>query len=111
MNRATEASTARKEQMERREKPRRRRTDSFRKRQPTAGWLGSPSGVSVVESANHRELDDLPLVRWLNGSRIRGIFPESQMRPEAVIVREVTPNKSAQVLLVEHHHVIEAVSA
>ncbi len=65
----------------------------------------------MMETANHRELDDLPLVRWLNGSRVRGIFPESQMRPEVVIVREVAPNKPAQVLLVEHHHVIEAVSA
>ena len=64
-----------------------------------------------MKPANHRVLDDLPLVRWLNGSRIRGIFPESQMRPEAVIVHEVTPNKPAQVLLIEHHHVIEAVSA
>ena len=74
--RATEASTARKEQMERREKPRRRRTDSFRKRQPTAGWLGSPSGVSVVESANLGELDDLTEFRGFHLPGLRRIFAE-----------------------------------
>jgi hypothetical protein len=65
----------------------------------------------MMEAADHGDLDDVPLVRQLNRSRLRCVLSQRKVRPEAVIVRDATPNKPAQVLLVEHHHVVEAVSA
>ncbi len=62
-----------------------------------------------MESANHGDLDDVPLVRWLNRSQFRRVFPQRKVRPEAVVVREVTSNEPAQMVL--DHHVVETVSA
>ena len=60
--------------------------------------------------SDHWELDDLPPARRLDRSRLRRVFLQREVRPETVVVRERTPNKSAQLQLVEHHYMVDAVS-
>ena len=74
-------------------------------------FLRSQPGVPMVEPADHADLDDAPLVRRFNRSRLRRVFSQRKVRPEAVVVRDVTPNKPTQMVLVQHYDVIEAVSA
>ena len=64
----------------------------------------------MMEPADHGDLDDAPLVRRLNRSRFRRVFFQCKVRSEAVVVREVTSNNPAQMVLVQHEHVVEAVS-
>jgi hypothetical protein len=64
-----------------------------------------------MKPANHRELDDLPLVRRLHLPRFRGVLVQRQMRPAAVIVDEVISENPAQVILANDDQMVDAVSA
>jgi hypothetical protein len=64
-----------------------------------------------MKPANHRELDDLPLVWRLHLPRFRGVLFQRQMRPAAVIVDEVISENPAQVILANDDQMVDAVSA
>ena len=64
-----------------------------------------------MKPTDHGDLNDVTVFRRFNWPRIRRVFPESQMRTRIVIVGEVPPDNPAQMSLVEHQHVVEAVSA
>ena len=63
----------------------------------------------MMESTNHRALNDLPMVGRLHRSRFRRVFCQREVRAAIVIIRKVTPKKPAQVILVEDDHMIDAV--
>ena len=65
----------------------------------------------MMEAADHGRLDDPALVGALRGSGLRGILLEGEVGPGSVVVGEVGAQHAAQVGLVEHHHVVEALAA
>jgi hypothetical protein len=65
----------------------------------------------MMESADHRKLNDLPVVGWLYGSRFRGVLLQGQMRAGTVIIGEVASKKLTQVILIHDDHMVEAVPA
>jgi hypothetical protein len=69
------------------------------------------SRVAVVQATQVRPGNNLPLFGWLHGSCNRGIPLQRQMRAGFVVVREVLGQNAAQVLLVQHYHVIQALAA
>ncbi len=65
----------------------------------------------MMESSDHRELDDLPVVGRFHLPRFRGVFLEREMRPEPVIVDQIISKYAAQVTVVEDDYMIDAVAA
>ncbi len=64
----------------------------------------------MIKSANHRGLDDLPLVRRLHLPRLWGVLVQRQMGPAAVIVDEIISENPAQVILANDDQMVDAVS-
>ena len=64
-----------------------------------------------MKPANHRNLDDFPLVRRFDFPGIRGILFQRQMCSAIVIVNEILSKDSAQVVLANNDHVFGAVPA
>ena len=69
--------------------------------------LSRAAGVAVVESADLRKRNDLAMRGWLDGTRLRRVFGESQVRTRAVVVAEVIVKTTTQVSLVEDDDVVE----
>jgi len=65
----------------------------------------------MMKSTDHRNLNDVPLVRRLHGSRIRRVLFQREVRAAAVIMREITPKEPEQVMLVEDDHMVDTISA
>ena len=65
----------------------------------------------MMESADHGDLDDLPMIGLLHRSRFRGVLLQRQVCPATVIIRKIISKETAQVLLVENDYVIDAVAA
>ena len=65
----------------------------------------------MMESSDHREFNDLPMVRRFHLPRFRGVFLQREMRPATVIVDQIISKYAAQVILVEDDYMIDAISA
>jgi len=67
--------------------------------------------VSVVKTADLRELDHPALLRGMHGTGLRRIFVQRQVRPGSIKVAQEAPNDPSQVSFAEHDDVIEALPA
>ena len=65
----------------------------------------------MVQSANHRELNDPAELRRLDLSGVRRILAERKVRARSVVVAKVAAQESPQMVLVEDHHVVDAFSS
>jgi len=65
----------------------------------------------MMEAPDLREGDDLAPLRTLDRAAVRRVPSQSEVAPGAVVVRQVRPEDPAQVPLVEHDHVVEALTA
>ena len=63
----------------------------------------------MMESSDHRDLNDVPMVGRLYRSRYRRVFSQREVGAAIVIIRKIVSKETAQVLLVEDDHVIDAV--
>ncbi len=64
----------------------------------------------MMESSDHRDLNDVPMVGRLYRSRYRRVFSQREVGAAIVIIRKIVSKETAQVLLVENDHVIDAIS-
>ena len=71
---------------------------------------GGASFVTVVQAGDLPECDHVTLGDALHGSGRWRIFRQREMSPRSVIVRKIAGQNSAQMLLAEHHHVVQAVA-
>ena len=69
------------------------------------------SRVPMMESADHRDLHDAPLLGWLHRPWIRGVLFKREMCATAVVIAEVTSNNPSEVIFAQNDDVIEAASA
>ncbi len=73
--------------------------------------LGGEAFVTLVKPADLRNRDHLAAVWRLDGASIRAVFVEREMGPRAVIVIDVRDQDAAQMALVNHEYVIQALAA
>ena len=71
---------------------------------------GGASFVPMVQAADFPECDHVTLGDALHASGRWCIFRQREMSPRSVIVRNIAGQNSAQMLLTEHHHVVQAVA-
>jgi hypothetical protein len=64
----------------------------------------------MVQAADLPECDHVTLGDVLYASGRWRIFRQREMGPRSVIVRKIAGQNSAQMLLTEHHHVVQAVT-
>ena len=72
---------------------------------------GGEAFVALVKPADLRNRDHLAAVRRLDGASIRAVFVERQMGARAVIVIDVPVQDPAQMALVDHEYMIQALAA
>ena len=72
---------------------------------------GGEAFVALMKPADLRNRDHLAAVRRLDGASIRAVFVERQMGPRAVIVIDVREQDAAQMALVDHEYMIQALAA
>ena len=70
--------------------------------------LGCASCVAMMQAADHREGDDLPLIGGLSPAGFGGVLVEREVGPGSVIVLEVVPKDTPQVLLAKNDDVVQA---
>jgi hypothetical protein len=63
----------------------------------------------MMQAADHREGDDLPLIGGLSPAGFGGVLVEREVCPGSVIVLEVLAQDASQVLLAKNDDVVEAV--
>ena len=64
----------------------------------------------MVKTADLRNRDHLAVVRRMAGAGIRAIFVEREMCPRTVIVVDVRRQDPAQMALIDHEYVIQALA-
>ncbi len=64
----------------------------------------------MMQSADFGEGDDLALPGRLHPPNLRGSFAQTQVRPPAVVISQIPLQPAAQMSLVKHHDVLEALS-
>ena len=62
----------------------------------------------MMQAADHREGDDLPLIGGLSPAGFGGVLVEREVGPGSVIVLEVVPKDTPQVLLAKNDDVVQA---
>jgi hypothetical protein len=72
---------------------------------------GSAALVAVVQTADFRDFDDVAYARRVDGSWLRGVFAEGEMRSRFVVVGKIRGQDATEMLLTEDDHVIETLSA
>jgi len=72
-----------------------------------SGWSGGPSFVVVVKATDFWNLDDLPRLSALDVTRLRALPVQREMGTPVVVVAEVAPPHTPQMILVEHDDVIQ----
>jgi hypothetical protein len=89
------------------------KTSSVARSRPACGnpCLGCASRVAIVQSADHRDGDDLAPIRRVPLAELRGILVEREVGPGAVIALEVSQEDAPQVPLSEDDDVVEAFPA
>src|SRR5262249_11050505 len=92
-------------------KPLGRSRQCGRDTRPVGETLRGSARVAMMEAADHGRRDDLAPVGRHRPSGLRGVLVEGQMSPGPVVVGEIRVQHVAQVGVVEHHHVIEALAA
>ena len=71
---------------------------------------GGASFVTMVQAADFPECDHVTLGDALHASGRWRVFRQREMRARSVIVRKIAGQDSAQMLLTEYHHVVQAVA-
>ena len=69
------------------------------------------AGVTVMETTQQGQGDDVTLVGCFNRARFRRILIQRPVRAMLVIITEVVGEPAPQVLLVEHDHVVQTFAA
>ena len=65
----------------------------------------------MMESAHHGQGDDVALIGWFHRPRIQSILVQGSVRTMPMIIVEVVREPPAQVVLVEHDHVVQTFPA
>src|SRR5204863_8025662 len=71
---------------------------------------GGASFVTMVQTADFPECDHVTLGDVLHASGRWRVFRQREMRARSVIIRKIAGQDSAQMLLAEYHHVVQAVA-
>jgi hypothetical protein len=71
---------------------------------------GGASFVTVVQAADFPECDHVALADALHASRRGRVFRQREMSSRSVIVRNISGQDSAQMLLAEYNDVVQAVA-
>ena len=74
-------------------------------------WGSGRSFVTVMQSANHWDADHTTLDRRFDGPRDRRVVFQRQVTSGIVVVVEVRHQNAAQMILVPHDEMVEALSA
>ena len=64
----------------------------------------------MMQSANHRLSANRSELRWLDQSRLRAVFLQSEMGAALVVVAKVLLEDSTEVFIVENDHMIQTFS-
>ena len=72
--------------------------------------LRGPAGVAMMEAADWC-LDDATPVGRLHRSGFRGVLVEGQVSPGRMVVDKIRVQDATQLRVVQHHHVVEALTA
>ena len=73
-------------------------------------YSGSAALVVMVQPTDLRDLDDRTHTGRVDGSGLRGVFAEREMRSRLVVIGKVRGQDSTEMLLAEDNHVIETIS-
>lgn len=65
--------------------------------------LGSAPFVSMVQAAHLRNGNDTTVLRSIDGSRLRGVFRQVQMRARILVVMKIASQSPPQRRLVPHN--------
>src|SRR6516164_5414758 len=65
----------------------------------------------MMQAPDFGNREDHARFRRLDGPSVRGVLVEREVRPSAMIVREVRGQDAAQMPLAEHDHMVEALAA
>ena len=65
----------------------------------------------MMESADLRDGNDCAPLRPLDGAASRRVSGEGEVAPGVMVIPQIRPKDPAQVLLVEHDDVVEALPA
>ena len=71
---------------------------------------GGASFVTVMQAADFPKCDHVTLGDALHASGRWRVFRQREMRARSVIVRKVSGQDSAQMLLAEYHDVVQAIA-
>jgi hypothetical protein len=71
---------------------------------------GGEAFVALMKPADLRNRDHLAAVRRLDWASIRAIFVEREMGPRAMIVVDVREQDAAQIALLDHEYMIQALT-
>ena len=71
---------------------------------------GGASFVTMVQAADCPECDHVTLGDALHASGRWRVFRQREMRARSAIIRKIAGQNSAQMLLTEHHHVVQAIA-
>src|SRR5208283_1847878 len=72
---------------------------------------GGQSFVAMVKPADLRNRDHLAAVRRSDEASIRAIFVERQMRAGALVIVDIPGKDAAQMALVDHNYMVQALAA
>jgi len=72
---------------------------------------GGEAFVALMKPADLRNRDHFAAVRRPDRASIRAVFVERKMSPRAVIVIDVREQDAAQMALVDHEYMIQALAA
>ena len=71
-------------------------------------WSGRETLVTMMQTADPGQGNDLPGTGRLNRSSIRCVLAERQVGPRTVIIVEVRAKNAPQMPLIEDDHVVQA---
>ena len=67
---------------------------------------GRLASGAMTETTQQGQGDDVALARWLHRPPFRAILRQRPVRAVLMIIAEVVPGPLAQVMLVEHDHMV-----
>ena len=65
----------------------------------------------MMEASDHGGLDDPALIKVLHWSRLRRVLVQGEVCPGTVVVEEIVAQQATQVGVVQHHDVVETLTA
>ena len=65
----------------------------------------------MMQTADSRDRNDLPVLGWLDEPTMGSVLTQCHVRSVGVVIGDVLAQDSSRMLLVPHHHMVEALAA